>query len=370
MKNIVYIGMDVHKETFNLCALDGATGEILGEARCASDVKLVKKFIDKIAGKYEEEVQFKAGYEAGCLGYSLHNLLEQHGIDCDILAPTTMYSSSKNKVVKNDRLDAKMIALNLANNTYNAVYVPDDEDVSVKEYIRMMDDFKKSLKKIKQQIKAFLLRHGFKYEGKSSWTIAHMNWLKNLELTGLLKETVEEYLLQYDVLTDKIERFSQRIEELSHQGRYEETVAQLRCLKGIDTTAAMTVHVEISDFTRFPNAKAFTAYLGLTPSEQSSGEKMNRNGITKQGNSTVRSTLVECTNALVKGTIGMKSKRVKARQKGQESKVIAYADQAIERLQRKYHRMIYQGKPRNVAITAIARELACFIWGIETKKII
>ena len=97
----------------------------------------------------------------------------------------------------------------------------------------------------------------------------------------------------------------------------------------------MMIHVEISDFTRFPNAKAFTAYLGLTPSEHSSGEKIYRNGITKQGNTTVRSTLVECANALVKGTIGIKSKRVKARQKGQASKVIAYADKATERLQRK-----------------------------------
>ena len=159
------------------------------------------------------------------------------------------------------------------------------------------------------------------------------------------------------------------MEELSHRDSYEEPIAALRCLKGIDTTAAMTIHVEIEDFTRFPTAKAFTAYLGLTPSEQSSGEKISRSAITKQGNSTVRSTLVECANALVKGVIGIKSKRVKARQKGQKCKVIAYADRAIERLQRKYHRMIYQGRPRNVAITAIARELACFIWGIETQKI-
>ena len=173
------------------------------------------------------------------------------------------------------------------------------------------------------------------YDGKSSWTLAHLKWLKGLKLTGLLKETLEEYLLQYDVLTDKIERFSQRIEELSHERRYKKPVAQLRCLKGVDTTTAMMIHVEISDFTRFPNAKAFTAYLGLTPSEHSSGEKIYRNGITKQGNTTVRSTLVECANALVKGTIGIKSKRVKARQKGQASKVIAYADKATERLQRK-----------------------------------
>ncbi|CDN33598.1 IS110 family transposase [Bacillus thuringiensis] len=369
MENIIYIGMDVHKESFSLCALHGTTGEILGEARCASNVSLVKKFVEKLKMKYGEDIKIKAGYEAGCLGYSLHNLLEQNGIDCDILAPTTMYSSSKNKMVKNDRFDAKMIALNLANGTYKEVYVPEEEDVAVKEYIRMLGDFKTSLKKIKQQIKSFLLRHGCVYEGKSSWTIAYMKWLKNLDLQGLFKETLDEYLLQYDVLVDKIERFSLRLEELSHSERYEEPVGKLRCLKGIDTTSAMTVHVEIADFTRFPTAKAFMAYVGLTPSESSSGERINRSSITKQGNSTVRSTLVECANALVKGTIGLKSKRVKARQKGQRSEVISYADQAVERLQRKYHRMIYQGKPRNVAVTAIARELGCFIWGLETGKI-
>ena len=143
-----------------------------------------------------------------------------------------------------------------------------------------------------------------------------------MKLTGLLKENLEEYLLQYDVLIGRVEHFSQRIEELSHERRYEKPVAQLRCLKEVDTTTAMTIYVEISDFTRFPNAKAFTAYLELTSSEHSSGEKVDRNGITKQGNTTVRSTLVECANALV---------------------------------------------TRNVAITAVARELACFIWGIETK---
>ncbi|MGM0110165.1 IS110 family transposase [Enterococcus sp. DIV0187] len=368
MQNIIYLGMDVHKETFNLCALHGFTGELLGETKCASDVSLVKKFIKKLKQRHGEDTKICAGYEAGCLGYSLYNQLKENGIDCEILAPTTMYSSSKNKVVKNDRFDAKMIALNLANGTYKSVYVPQEEDVEVKEYIRMLDDFKKALKKIKQQIKALVLRHGCKYPGKSSWTIAYMKWLKGLDFKGILKETLDEYLLQYDALSDKIERFVGRLEELSHRDSYEEPIAELRCLKGIDTSAAMTIHVEISDFSRFPTAKAFTAYLGLTPSEQSSGEKVSRSTITKQGNSTVRSTLIECANALVKGTIGIKSKRVKARQKGQKNDVITYSDRAVERLQRKYHRMIYQGRPRNVAITAVARELACFIWGIETQQ--
>ncbi len=107
--------MDVHKDSFNLCALHGITGEIVREVRCASDVSFVKKFVENMKTKYGKDIKIKAGYEAGCLGYSLHNLLERNGIDCDILAPTTMYSSSKNKMVKNDKFDAKMIALNLAN---------------------------------------------------------------------------------------------------------------------------------------------------------------------------------------------------------------------------------------------------------------
>ncbi|WP_252902411.1 transposase [Paucilactobacillus hokkaidonensis] len=131
----------------------------------------------------------------------------------------------------------------------------------------------------------------------------------------------------------------------------------------------MTIQVEISDFSRFPTAQAFSSYLGLTPSEHSSGEHTRNGAITKQGNRTVRSTLIECVNSLAKGKVGHKSKRINARQKGQPARIISYADQATERLQRKFYRMIDSGKPRNVAITAAARELACFIWGIETNNV-
>lgn len=361
--------MDVHKESYNLCAVDGQTGEILGETRCAADPKMVCKFIKKVKKPFGTSVEIQTGYEAGVLGYSLHDQLEKQGVACEILAPTTMYSSAKNKRVKNDKMDAKMIASNLAHGTYKAVYVPEQDDVEVKEYIRMRNDFKTALKKVKQQIKALVLRQGKVYPGNANWTIAYLEWLKQLELPALLKETLEEYLLQYDNLVDKIERYDARIEGLSHTERYEAPIAALRCIKGIDTTAAMTIQVEISDFLRFPNPKAFTSFVGLTPSEDSSGDKVNRNAITKQGNQTVRSLLMECSQALVKGTIGKKSKRIKQRQQGQDSLTIAYADRGVERLQRKYHQMMHKGKPRNVVITAVARELACFIWGIETGNI-
>lgn len=298
----------------------------------------------------------------------MYHSLVALGLHCDILAPTTMLRSAKNKVVKNDKLDARMIAQNLANGTYKAVHVPDSEDVETKEYIRMVKSAKKSLKRIKQEIKALVLRHSYFYDGKSTWTIAYMKWLKSLNMSDILKEVLEEYLVQYEYLTDKLERLKGRIEGFSHQERYAEPVAYLRTFKGIDTTSAMTIQVEISDFSRFATAKTFCAYLGLTPSEQSSGGKINLGRISKQGNDVVRTTLIECARALVKSSVG-KSKALKARQQGQPSRIIAYADRGVERIKRKYGHLLYSGKPKNKAVTAIARELACFIWGMSTGKI-
>lgn len=369
MNSIIYIGMDVHKNSYSLCAIYGKTGEMIGETKIGPDVKLIEKFINNAKKKINKDVDVLTGYEAGCLGYSLYWQLKEKEIGCDILAPTTMQRSAKNKVMKNDRRDARMIATNLANQSYKSVYVPQDHDVEIKEYIRMMNDFKDESKKVKQHINAFVLRLGYRYEGKSRWIPAHIKWLKGLKLNSMYKEILDEYLSELERLTEKIERFQHKLEELSQEDSYKEKVGELRCFKGIDTTAAMTLHVEVSDFQRFPSAKAFASFCGLTPSEDSSGDKNKRLSITKQGNAQVRTTLVECAQVLVRGTVGKKGKKVKSKQIGQDVKVIDYADKGVIRLQKKYHRMILRGVNRNIAITAIARELACFVWGVETGHI-
>lgn len=362
--------MDVHKKTYSLCAIYKETEKVLAETKIPSDIKLVMKFIENVKKQVNDpDVAIKAGYEAGCLGYSLYWQLEEKGIDCDILAPSTMQRSAKNKVVKNDRRDARNIAENLKNRSYKKVHVPTNEDIEVKEYIRMIHDFKIESKKVKQHINAFILRFGYQYPGKSRWIPSHIKWLRELEMNEMYREILDEYLSQLELLTEKIERFQNRLEELSQKETYKEKIAQLRCIKGIDTTAAMILHVETSDFNRFPNAKAYASYCGLTPAEDSSGEKNNRLSITKQGNGMIRKTLVESAQVLVRGTIGKKGKKLKSKQMGQDVRVIDYADKAVERLQKKYHHMIYRGVNRNVAITAIARELACFVWGIETGNI-
>lgn len=145
MKSILFIGMDVHKNSYSLCCYDKENGEISREIKCVADVKLVKKYIEGIKKEAGKDTVIKCGYETGCLGFSLYKSLKT----LDIFSTATMQYSPKNKAVKTDKMDARNIAINLANNTYKAVYIPDNEDLRVKEYIRMTNSFKKQLKKVK-----------------------------------------------------------------------------------------------------------------------------------------------------------------------------------------------------------------------------
>lgn len=251
MNSIVYVGMDVHKESYTLCCYCYDTDKVEYKQTIPSDYRMILKYIDSMRKVYGEDATFICGYEAGCLGYSLYHQLKDHAVECKILAPTTMAITNTNRV-KTDKRDAANIARCLAFRTYSEVYVPDDEDNSVKEYIRMRDDQKLMLKKVKQQILAFVLRLGKKFKGgKTYWTIAHMKWLKSLELKGLDKETLSEYLVTYEYLTEKIERFDNRIEELASGDKYKEKVQNMGCFLGVKTHTALSMIVEIGDFNRF-----------------------------------------------------------------------------------------------------------------------
>ena len=171
-------------------------------------------------------------------------------------------------------------------------------------------------------------------------------------------------------LTDKLERLDARIEELARNERYGERVRRLGCFIGIKPHTALSLLVEVGDFRRFEKAPNFAGFLGLVPGEDSSGGGRNRLAITKAGNSHLRRLLVESSQSYSRGTIGFKSKELKKRQEGNPPEVVAYADRANERLRRRYYRMtLKSGAKRNVAIVAVARELACFIWGMMTDEI-
>ncbi len=372
MYRIIKIGMDVHSKNYTLCAMEPVIGEkerIFATIQVTADYKNILLFIEDLKLKLglDNEYDIQCGYEAGCLGYSLYNQLTAAGVKCVILAPTTMMTQ-KGKRVKTDARDAHMIAQCLSYGGYRPVYIPTEEDDSVKEYLRMRDDHKITLKKIKQQINAFCLRHGCHYEG-TRWSLRHMRWLRKLELSPLYRETLEEYLASYDEQTAKIERFDRRIEELAAQKRYKEKAGKLGCFLGIKTHTALSLIVETGDFSRFAKGNTYAAFLGLSPGENSSGENVSRTGISKMGNSHLRRLLTEAAQGICKGMVGHKSKELRARQNGNTAEVIAYADKANIRLRSRYYRFIRNGKKKNVATAAIARELACFVWGMMTDNI-
>ena len=372
MKRILRIGMDVHSTNYTLCAMEPVLGEddrIFANVQVTPDYKNIVMFIENLKMKLglDNEYDIVCGYEAGCLGYSLYNQLTGAGVKCVILAPTTMLAPQGNRV-KTDARDALMIAQCLSYGGYRAVYIPTEEDDSVKEYLRMRDDHKLALKKVKQQINAFTLRHGQHYAG-TKWTQAHWKWLKKLELSNMYRETLDEYMASYEEQTAKIERFDTRIEEIASQEKYQGKVKKLTCFLGIKTHTALSLIVETGDFERFAKGNTYAAFLGLAPGENSSGEHINRTGITKAGNSHLRLLLIEAAGGICKGMIGHKSKDLRARQNGNTAEVIAYADKANTRLRGRYYRLIRHGKKRNVAVAAIARELACFVWGMMTDNI-
>ena len=373
MNRIVYIGMNVHTSNYTLCSLDPGYG--VKKDNYFAEVQFTNNFVTNVVNyvsnlkKKLKDCEFVCGYEAGCLGYSTYKDLTKAGIKCVIMAPSTMAVQKGGKKVKNDRRDARVIAQCLAYQTYKEVYVLSEHDEAVRGYLRMRDSHKKELKRIKQQIIAFCTGHGLFSPTKSNWTVAHLKWLKGLKFNDPVEqEIINEYLSSYTYLCDKIKAMDVRIEVLASEKQYCENVKKLRCIKGIETNVALTLLAEIGDFNRFSKPTDFAAYLGLIPGEQSSGDKVRGTGITKAGNSTLRQKLTEAAKGYWRGRIGMKSATFKKFEKELPKEVTEYALKANTRLQRKFFNMTHvKGKNMNVAASACAREMACFVWGLITN---
>jgi len=367
MTSIIYVGIDVHSTSYTLCSYSVEKDECYAKVKIDPDCKKVLKYLEQVETRIGRKCEFVCGYEAGCMGYTLYHELSAYGIQCVILAPTTMLSDRRR--IKTDSLDAEMISKCLAYHTYSAVYIPSEQDHAVKEYIRMRDDEKNTLKKVKQQINAFCLRHGFHYSGKSKWTQTHLEWLKKLTFGNVvLQEILNEYLGLYQQAADKLKIFDTRIAEFAVTTEYREKVKRLSCFIGISTHTALTLVVETSDFARFKTATQYSAYLGLVPGEYSSGNTQKRTGITKAGNSHLRTLLIEAGHCYGLGRVGIKSKVLQRKQAGNSARIIAYADRANDRLRRRFYKLSFRSN-HNIAATAIAWELACFIWGMMTENI-
>ena len=367
----VYVGIDAHTTNYTFAAVYALDRDPINVSTYQPCVKSVTDYCKGVKKKLGEDTEIVLGYEAGTLGFSLRRDLEKNGLSCIVMAPSTITGTEMNRKrrKKTDKRDAVAIAKSLMTHQYSEVHMPDEDDEAVRDYIRMREDLKHHQKSNKQQIGAFCHRHGFHFDDGKYWTKKHLEWLRSLPVSGMLKETLDAYLRTYDYLIDRIKEVDMKIEAIAETDKYRESVHKLICFKGIRTLTALALIVEIGDFTRFVKAKNFAAFLGLVSGEDSSSTDQNLLGITKQGNRFLRKLLTEASQCFSRAT-SRKSKDLLRRQSGNTEQVIAYADKANERLRKRYyHLVIHNKKHANKANTAVARELACFVWGMMTGNI-
>lgn len=367
---IIYTGIDVHKDTYSVCSFDARKQEYFGQIKMKASSSNVIKYLQRISNRYDEEVMIVAGYEAGPTGYNLCRDIQDAGHGCTVIAPTTIRKS--NSKVKTDSKDARLLAETLAYHTYSPVTVPVQKIFAMKEYTRARNSKKAKLKKAKQELLSFMLRTDKVYQKKENekyWTVKHFNWLNEVRYEDYwLQESFDTYLKTVKELLVEIKMMDDKIRTMSEDELIKDKVDRLICFSGIDIMIAVSIVVEIFEFTRFHSAVAFSHFLGLCPSEDSSGLKEKRGRITKAGNSNVRKLLTEAAQS-IRQTTSVKSKRIIQRQMGADTKVIAYADRGIKRIRTKMKCMEMRGVKPNVATIAGARELSCFIWGMMTDNI-
>ena len=371
MESIVYVGMDVHKDSYVLCCYDAGADKFLYEKKMKASTANVLKYLESVNRQLVGSATFICGYEAGPTGFGLYRDLQKQGVACAVMAPTSIKHPASRRS-KNDWIDARMLAKTLFTKDYSAVAVASEREEAIKEYCRMRLSLKKQLKTAKQTLLSFLLRMGKKYsDGTTYWTLKHREWLKKVSFEDeYLQESFNEYMSSLSGIESRLKSVERRLEEISQDGAVKRKVDRLVCFSGIDTVTAVSIAAEMGNFDRFRRPFDFVKNLGLVPAEWSSGGTTNRLGITKAGNCYARRLLMESAKSIKRtNPRGKKSKRLEERQRGMGADVIAYADKCRLRLKEKIARLERRGKHPNVATVAAARELACFIWGMMTNNI-
>ena len=369
MEIIIYVGMDVHKDNYSLCCYDPRSDRYLYEHKMKSTTANVIKYLENVK-KQLGDVMFVCGYEASPTGFGLCRELLRKDISCVVMAPTSLKRNANYKV-KNDKVDARLLAKDLFTHDYSPVHLSSPKEEAIKEFCRMRRSIMTELKTAKQVLLAFLLRQGKHFDGKSYWTGEHKRWLKEISFEQpYLQEAFDEYVISVNELEARLKRIENRLEEIAKDEEVEVKVKKLICFCGIDTLTAVSIVSEVGDFMRFARAWDFANFVGLSVGERSSGGKERHLGITKSGNCYLRRLFMESAKSIKKTNVKFKkSKRLLDRQKGNDPKIIAYADKCRYRLKHKMMNLENRGKASNVASTAAARELACFVWGMMTDHI-
>ena len=360
-EKILYVGLDVHKKSIDVALANGrANGKVRSYGKIDGSLDALDKLIDKLQSK-ASALEFV--YEAGPCGYSIYRHLNCKGHKCSVVAPSMIPKRSGNRI-KTDRRDAINLVRLYRAGELSCIYVPSKEDEAMRDLVRCREDFKRFERKARQRLLAFLLRHGIDYPGKRNWTKTHMNWLAGLKLSHRSQQIVlQEYIDAVKECSQRVERITEQIRQLVADWSRAELVKAYQALRGVSLIVAVTVVAEIGDMSRFKNPKELMAYLGLVPSEHSSGNRLRRGSITKTGNSHVRRVLTEAAWAY--RLRARKTTTILKRQQELPKSICEISWKAQTRLCARYQRLFAKGKSKQTIITAIARELSAFIWAID-----
>lgn len=356
---IKFVGLDVHKATIAVSVAESGGGEVRYVGEVANTADALAKLVRQLR-KNEAELRFC--YEAGPCGYGIYRQLTELGWDCQVVAPSLIPKKAGDRV-KTDRRDSMMLARLHRAGELTAVWVPDDAQEGLRDLTRAREDMKALQLKAKQRLSAFLLRHGKKYDGKSHWTQAHFRWLETVKFTQPIQQIVfQEYVDTLTALSKRVDGLDRQLEAAAGGSAFWPVIEAMMALRGVSLLAATIVVAEIGDLHRFASAPQLMAYLGLVPSEHSSGTTKSRGSITKTGNGHVRRVLVEA--AWTYRHPARKTAYLQRRAERAPEQIQEIAWNAQKRLCARYRLMEGRGKLKVQACTAVARELAGFIWAI------
>ncbi|MBE0383181.1 transposase [Pseudoalteromonas carrageenovora] len=366
--SILFIGLDTHKEFNEVAYIEEHRGsQPVHLGRFSSSKVAVQKLVRQFESKYPGATLHFV-YEAGPCGYWIYRLITSLGHCCYVVAPSLIPKKPGEKI-KTDKRDALKLAKLLKSEDLTPIYVPEPEDEAVRDLSRAREIAMEDLKDAKYQLKALMLRNNINYKGTANWSQKHLRWLTELVLPHPAQHIVLQEFLQ--TITERISRLERLDNELTHhvhQWRYYPVVKAIQAMRGVRLLVATGVVAELGDLSRFDHPRKLMSYLGLVPSEHSSGGKRHIGAITKCGNGRARRLLVE--GAHTYRYAANISTDMQKRQEGLPKDIIDIAWKAQLRLCKRYKKMIAKGKHYNLVVTAIAREMIAYIWAIAKEVVL
>lgn len=358
----VFVGLDVHKDT--IAAAVARVGR--QEPEYLGTIPNTGAALQKLLRRINPDGEvLNVCYEAGPCGYGLYRDLTTQGHECVVVAPSLIPRKAGERL-KTDRRDALLLARLHRAGELTPVWVPDLDQEAIRDLTRAREDMKSLELKCRQRLGAFLLRHGRVYAGKSRWTQAHFRWLEKVKFDSPWQQLVlQEYIDSVKAAQKRIEDLEQHMRDALPSWSLRPVVEALMALRGVSLISAMTTLAELGDITRFDSPRELMAYLGLIPSEHSSGGSRRQGGITRTGNGHVRRILVEA--AWNYRFPARKTRVIEKRAEKAPERVQAMAWEAQKRLCKRYRNLMEAGKQKKQVTTAVARELAGFIWAIACE---